>query len=143
MLPRPTSLSSHIRPPCSSTIRRVRVRPRPVPSALDADRVPCWKESKIRDRSASAMPMPVSVDGDEHLAAPPVQARTVTLPPSGVNLTALPTRLSSTCLSRSSSAVMWVGASAGVEAQLDAVLAGALAHQGEHARGSRRRPGRW
>ena len=67
MLPTPSSLSSHIRPPCSSTIRRVRVSPRPVPSELDADRVPCWKESKIRDRSASAIPMPVSVTVIEHL----------------------------------------------------------------------------
>ena len=141
MLPTPTSLSSHIRPPCSSTIRRVRVRPRPVPSELDADRVPCWKESKIRDRSASAMPMPVSVTVMS-TSGPSVQARTVTLPPSGVNLTALPMRLSSTCLSRSSSAVMWVGASGGVEAQLHAVLAGPLTHQREHARGSRRPPGR-
>ena len=65
----------------------------------------------MRDRSDSAMPMPVSVTVMS-TSGPPVQARTVTLPPSGVNLTALPMRLSRTCLSRSSSAVMWVGTSA-------------------------------
>ena len=66
-------------------------------------------------------------------SGPSVHARTVTVPPSGVNLTALLSRLSSTCLSRSSSAVTYVGASVGVEAQLDPVLAGALPHEREHA----------
>ena len=65
----------------------------------------------MRDRSDSAMPIPVSVTVMS-TSGPPVQARTVTVPPSGVNLTALLIRLSRTCLSRSSSAVMWVGASA-------------------------------
>ena len=59
--PTPTSLSSHIRPPSSSTIRRDSVRPRPVPSSLEAPRPPCWKDSKIRSRSSRGTPMPVSV----------------------------------------------------------------------------------
>ena len=61
VLPRPTSLSSHIRPPSSSTMRRDRVRPSPVPSSRELPRPPCWKDSKIRSRSASGTPMPVSV----------------------------------------------------------------------------------
>ena len=34
VLPTPTSLSSHIRPPISPTMRRHSVRPRPVPSCV-------------------------------------------------------------------------------------------------------------
>ena len=96
--------SSHIRPPNSSTIRRDSVRPRPVPSSFGAPRPPCWKDSKIRSRS-SRRHADAGV-GDDHRRArvPTGDAWTETLPPSGVNLTALDTRLSTTCLNLSSSA---------------------------------------
>ena len=51
VLPTPTSVCSVIAPPISATIRRHKVRPRPVPSSRDALR-PCWKDSKIRSRSS-------------------------------------------------------------------------------------------
>ena len=61
VLPRPASLSSHMRPPCRCTMRRLRVSPRPVPSCAPGARPPCWKDSKIRSRSPSGTPTPVSV----------------------------------------------------------------------------------
>ena len=85
-------------------MRRVRVSPRPVPSTLRADLVPCWKESKIRSWSAGAIPTPVSETVTSRLSGSRVAA-TTTLPPSAVNFTALLRRLSSTCLKRSSSAL--------------------------------------
>ena len=61
VLPTPTSLSSHMRPPMRPTMRRHSVRPRPVPSCVEAPRPPCSNDSKIRSRSSCAMPTPVSV----------------------------------------------------------------------------------
>ena len=101
-LPCPTCDSSVIRPPKSSTMRRHSVSPRPVPSSLAAPRPPCWKDSKISSRSSGAMPMPVS-DTDTTSSPASRWARTPTAPPAGVNFTALPTRLTTTCLKRSSS----------------------------------------
>ena len=91
-----------MRPPNSSTIRRQSVSPRPVPSSWAAPRPPCWKDSKIFSRSSGAIPIPVS---DTATTSSPASRRawTATVPPAGVNLTALPTRLTTTCLKRSSS----------------------------------------
>ena len=61
VLPTPSWDFSHSRPSKSSTMRRDRVRPRPVPSSRATPRPPCWKDSKIRSRSSSGMPTPVSV----------------------------------------------------------------------------------
>ena len=75
-----------------------------MPSApVGAVRPPRWKASKIRSRSASAIPMPVSVT-DTSTSPSVTRAAISTEPPSGVNLTALVRRFSSTCLSFSSSA---------------------------------------
>ena len=98
----PGRLVIQIRPPCSSTMRLDSVSPSPVPS-LRASRPPRWKASKIRSWSAASMPIPVS--RTITCASPPaISARTSTDPPSGVNLTALLSRFSTTCLSLSSSA---------------------------------------
>ena len=102
MLPTPTLLSSHMRPPSSSTRRLERVRPRPVPSSRELPRPPCWNDSKIRCWSASGTPMPLSVTVMS-TSAPRRRARTTTEPPAPVNLTALVIRLSTICLSRSTS----------------------------------------
>ena len=61
VLPTPTSVSSHIVPPISVTMRRHSVSPRPVPSSRGAPRRPCWKDSKMRSRSSGGIPIPVSV----------------------------------------------------------------------------------
>ena len=103
VLPSPTSLSTPICPPCSSTIRLHSVRPRPVPSSGSCARPPCWKESKMRSWSAGGMPTPVSATASTTRPASGA-AETATVPPAGVNFTALDSRFSSTCLSRSSSA---------------------------------------
>ena len=102
VLPTPTLLSSHMRPPSSSTRRLESVRPRPVPSSREPPRPPCWNDSKIRCRSASGTPMPLSVTVIS-TSAPRRRARTTTEPPAPVNLTALVIRLSAICLSRSTS----------------------------------------
>ncbi len=60
-------------------MRRLRVRPSPVPSLDEADRSPCWKESKMRSWSAGSMPMPVSVTVTS-ISSPSRQARTVDAP---------------------------------------------------------------
>ena len=73
-----------------------------MPSSRELPRPPCWNDSKIRSRSASATPMPLSVTVTS-VTAPWCSARITTDPPSPVNLTALVIRLSTTCLSRSSS----------------------------------------
>ena len=75
VLPTPTVLSSHMRPPNSPTIRRDSVSPSPVPSSLAGPRPPCWKESKIRSWSSGGTPMPVSVTVTTSSVAVPVGAR--------------------------------------------------------------------
>src|SRR5215211_3500043 len=103
VLPTPTSLSTQIRPPCNSTIRLDRVSPRLVPSVEGAVRPPCWKASKIRSRSSAATPTPVS-ETVTSTSLGSARARTSMRPPSGVNFTAFDSRLTITCLTRSSSA---------------------------------------
>ena len=104
VLPSPSRLSIHSRPPCRSRIRRESVSPSPVPSVLwRAPRPPRWNASKIRSRSCSATPMPVSRTLTT-ASAPSARAVTATRPPAGVNLTAFVSRLSTTCRSLSSSA---------------------------------------
>ncbi len=73
-----------------------------MPSSLAAPRPPCWKDSKIFSWSSGAIPMPVS-DTDTSSSPCSLLATTPMAPPAGVNFTALPTRLTTTCLNRSSS----------------------------------------
>src|ERR1044071_441871 len=101
--PRPGALSTQIRPPCSSTNFFARVRPRPVPSCLRVSSWPTWRNSsKIAAWSSGAMPMPVSVTAISTMPFRWVAFRQIR-PPSGVNLTALERRFSSTCLTLRSS----------------------------------------
>src|SRR5439155_18774700 len=61
VLPLPGSLSTQIRPPCSSTKRFANDRPSPVPSRERSDcRRACWNSSKIRTWSSGEIPIPVS-----------------------------------------------------------------------------------
>ena len=130
VLPDPTSDSSQSRPSKSSTIRRDRVRPSPVPSSRATPRPPCWKDSKMRSRSSGGMPTPVSVTVTTSSSAT-ARASTSTRPPSGVNLTALESRLSTTCLNRSSSACTESTSSCDVQAEGDAVCGGPFADERE------------
>src|SRR6266404_8286024 len=100
VLPSPTTLSSHSRPPCSSTKRRASGRPRPVPSSP----LPAWRNaSKIRSASCAAIPGPVSATATSTFPSRR-SADTSTTPPAGVNFTALERRLKTTCRSFRSSA---------------------------------------
>src|SRR5439155_25393833 len=48
VLPFPSSLSTQMRPPCSSTSCFERARPRPVPSRCSRPDSVCWNSSKMR-----------------------------------------------------------------------------------------------
>ena len=92
-------------PPIMRASWRLIARPRPVPPKRRVvDASACWKDSNRRARSFSAMPMPVSATSKRTSVAPPSSrpshvTSTVTSP-SGVNFTALDSRLVSTCASR-------------------------------------------
>src|SRR5215813_3795935 len=96
--PLPTSLSTQIFPPCSSTNFLAKVNPSPVPSIFLALSPPTWRNSsKIFAWSSGEIPIPVSLteistEPSACLALMPIR------PPSGVNLTALESRLSRICL---------------------------------------------
>ena len=108
-------LLTPIRPPISSTIFREMARPSPVPPNLRDDDVSActngWNNFLI---SSGVRPMPVSVTSNRNTTLPGVWkcvwTRTTTSPCS-VNLTPLPTRLSSTCRSRIGSPVSRCGTS--------------------------------
>ena len=93
--------------------------PRPVPGmalavALDARK----KRSKSRGSSSAGMPMPVSLTLSA-MAPPSCDGLSPsTRPPSGVNLTAFETRLSTSCAIRARSQTAGASA-AGFERQLD------------------------
>src|SRR6266446_5394860 len=105
-LPWPASLSTQICPPCSSTNFLASARPNPVPSRFSVYTPPtCWNSSKIRPWFSGAMPMPVS-HTVIHTPASSIPALIPTCPLSGVNLTALESKLNTTCLTFRSSASM-------------------------------------
>ena len=103
-LPRPSSLSTQIRPPIIRTRRFEIVSPSPVPPYFRVVELSaCANGSKINSRLFSGIPMPVSETVKctiiPHSSFASCRAFTATSP-SLVNLMALPTRFSSTCLSR-------------------------------------------
>ena len=105
VLPSPGTLSTVISPPISSTSWREIARPRPVPPrrrvAAESTWVKRWKSCRL---AASGMPTPVSRTATR--SRPPSagsKPRLASTLPASVNLTALPTRLISTCRSRAAS----------------------------------------
>ena len=68
VLPWPSSLSTQIRPPCSSTSRFESASPRPVPSRCSTPASVCWNSSKIRSWSSRGDAGPGVGDGHPHLA---------------------------------------------------------------------------
>src|SRR5580692_4527479 len=100
--PLPSSESTWMRPPCSSTMRLEIARPKPVPPFCRVEVLStCWNSSKIFTWSSAAMPGPESRTAT--LNAPFAAEASIATSPLSVNLIALPTRLSSTCASRRSS----------------------------------------
>ena len=101
--PGPGSNSTQMRPPCSSTIRRAIARPRPVPPFLRVlELSTCWNSSKIRCWSARG-DAGAGVGHRDHGDCRLRPRRRIATSPASVNLMALPTRFSSTCVSRRSS----------------------------------------
>src|SRR5262245_37816056 len=100
--PRPSSDSTHSRPPCISMMRLAIASPSPVPPfCLVVEESACWNSSNILAWSFSAMPGPVSCTAT--VKAPSATDVLIETSPVSVNLMALPTRLSRTWVSRRSS----------------------------------------
>ena len=106
-LPAPTVLSTQIRPPIMPTSCREMARPRPVPPYFLAVEVSaCEKAWKSLPICSCVNPMPVSATEKCSVALVAVcspQTQLTSTPPLLVNLTALPIRLVSICVSRSGS----------------------------------------
>ena len=104
VLPSPGALSTAISPCIKMASRRQIVKPRPVPPNWRVVEPSTWaKASKIIACLSAGMPMPVSATASttRHVSPCSSSMATVTVtPPSRVNLTALPSRLSSTWRSR-------------------------------------------
>ena len=94
-----------------------------MPSSRELPRPPCWKDSKIRSRSASGTPIPVSVTVIWMLGVRTRPRGPRTEPPSPVNLTALVIRLSSDLLEPELVGVHLAHAVADLDSQVDAVRA--------------------
>ena len=113
VLPTPGWLSSQIRPPIRWTSVEEIARPSPVPPNLRVVDPSAWlKASKMCACLFSGMPMPVSVTENCSFVDPACleSSRTaITMRPRSVNLSALPTRLVSTCFSRTGSPTTALG----------------------------------
>ena len=104
--PRPAEAAVR-RPPSSSTIARLTVSPSPRPPKRRVmRRSACSKASKTRGSISGSMPMPVSETSTTSCRGAPssISERTVMVPPSGVNLTALFKRFQNTWVRRGPSA---------------------------------------
>ncbi len=106
-LPRPSSLSTPTAPPINCTSSRAIDRPRPVPPKRRVvDPSACSNGLNRRSRASGEMPAPVSRTAKRIVQSAPARAstsqRSTTLPRS-VNFTALLSRFTSTCASRSAS----------------------------------------
>ena len=114
-LPRPGSLVSQIRPPIISTRCAEMVRPSPVPpNRRVVDVSACTNAPKICHCLSSGIPMPVSETMNRSAACSVVTLSadtSTTTSPVSVNLTALPTRLTSTCRRRPGSPTRLSGTS--------------------------------
>jgi hypothetical protein len=98
--PTPSSLRTTMSPPIARARSRLIERPSPTPSSDDTAPLTCTNGSNTFSRCASASPMPVSVTCTTTVpASTPASHVTVTCPPSGVNFTALLSRLRRICRS--------------------------------------------
>ncbi len=117
--PFPSTLSTWICPPISSTSCLEMVRPRPVPPNRRVVEPSAWRnDSKIRGSCSGLMPMPVSFTANSMTASSPLSSITSTrsdTSPAVVNLMALPIRLTSTWRSLPASPKKERGRSGGSE----------------------------
>src|SRR3989441_955524 len=122
VLPRPTTLSTQMRPPCSSTRRFASASPSPVPSLPRAVLV-CSNSWKMRKMSSGAMPGPVSFTAKN--TCPSLRrALTSTRPRSGVNFTAFDRRFTRTCFTfRSSASIVPMPGSMSSESAMECCVA--------------------
>ena len=133
-LPRPTSLSRPIVPPINSVSRLAMASPSPVPpNRRVVDASACENDSKIRSRTSSAMPMPVSLTSNLSSRRPFTSPTTRTVTPTSplsVNFTAFDTRFRSTWRSRPGSPTSAAGnARIDVAEELDTFSFGRLRHK--------------
>ena len=109
-VPTPTVLRMLMSPPIAWAMSRAIVRPSPVPSKGRAAAPPTWrKASKTCTSSEASMPGPVSCTS---ALSRPLSASRISvsvIEPCCVNLTALPSRLCSTCRTRAGSPVTQQG----------------------------------
>ena len=116
VLPRPTTLSTQIRPPICSTSWREIASPSPVPPKRRVvEASACAKASKMTRLLSAGMPMPVSAMATRKVTASGVTASASTCTetsPRSVNLIALPTRLRRIWPSRPVSPIRSSGTSA-------------------------------
>ena len=109
--PAPTLLVASMVPPWASAIWRAMERPRPAPSSARAASA-LWKRSKIKGNSSSRIPTPLSETSSSTRSPRPLTP-TVTLPPSGVYLTALSSNMEATWRIRPRSKVAMIPWSGG------------------------------
>src|SRR5438034_1247696 len=97
--PLPSSLSTQMRPPCSSTSRFVILSPSPVPPYSRVIAASTWRNSaKTFSTSSLGMPIPVSVT--RYTSHSPSSRASMSTLPCRVNLSALPARFMRHCVMR-------------------------------------------
>src|SRR6185503_3393448 len=103
--PCPGRLSTQRRPPECSMMRRLMYRPRPLPCGLPVSGSPAWRNfSKIRSWCSALIPGPLSRTSTRRKPASSASAISTRPCPGSMNLTALDSRLTTTCTMRSRSA---------------------------------------
>ncbi len=108
--PPPGADSAVSSPPIMSARRRQIDRPRPVPPCVRAVEASAWANgSKTAASRSGAIPTPVS--RTENASEPPSASTWTATEPASVNLTALVSRLASTCWTRPESPVTVSGVS--------------------------------
>src|SRR6185369_859109 len=95
VLPRPTSLSTQMRPPCKVTSRFEIARPRPVPPYRRVVELSACRNSSNTYACASGL-MPTPVSATETVTHPSAAAAETETVPRSVNFTALASMLAST-----------------------------------------------
>ena len=141
-LPAPGALSTPMAPPIASTSRLQIASPRPVPPYRRVVDASAWLNgSNSAACRSGGMPMPVSRTSKRSTrAVRPRRWRAATRDPAtppSVNLSALPSRLNSTCRSRVGRRRPSAGALVELEREVETPLGGLRRHQRARARRAR------
>src|SRR5438034_4990760 len=97
--PLPSSLSTQMRPPCSSTRRFVMLSPSPVPPSSRVIAASTWRNS-AKTFSTSSLGMPIPVSLTRYTSDSPSRRTSMSTRPCRVNFSALPARFMRHCVSR-------------------------------------------